>query len=81
MDQGVMVAIEVPLLGDGRRKNWAKIVTDVDEGRSDGWAYEGEFIEVGGIQDVMAPSVLLIYGEKGSRANPLIDARVYGPLG
>lgn len=77
MDSQVMVAIDVPLLGDERRKNWAKIVTDVDVNRGDGWAYEGEFIAVGGIQDVAAPSVLLVYGEKGSRANPLIEARVY----
>lgn len=72
-----MVAIDVPLVGDERRKNWAKVVTNVDQDRSDGWAYEGEFIAVGGIQDIMAPSVLLVYGEKGSRGNPLIEARVY----
>lgn len=72
-----MVAIDIPLVGDERRKNWAKIVSNVDQDRSDGWAYEGEFIAVGGIQDVMAPAVLLIYGEKGSRTNPLIEARVY----
>jgi hypothetical protein len=77
MEAEVMVAIQVPLVGDERRKNWAKIVTNVDQDRGDGWAYEGDFIAVGGIQDVMAPSVLLIYGEKGSRTNPLIEARVY----
>lgn len=71
------MAVDVPLLGDERRKNWAKVVTNVDQDRADGWAYEGEFIAVGGIQDVMAPAVLLIYGEKGSRTNPLIEARVY----
>ena len=32
---------------------------------------------VGGIQDLPAGSVLLVYGEKGSRANPQILARVY----
>lgn len=77
MDDGVLVAVEIPLIGDERRKNWAKIVTNVDEDRGDGWAYEGEFIAVGGIQDVMAPAVLLVYGEKGSRGNPLIEGRVY----
>ena len=71
------VAVDVPLVGDERRKNWAKIVTNVDQDRSDGWAYEGDFIAVGGIQDVMAPAILLVYGEKGSRTNPLIEARVY----
>ncbi len=72
-----MVAIDVPLLGDERRKNWAKIVDNVDENKSDGWAYEGEFIATGGIQDVYAPCLLLVYGEKGARTNPRIEARVY----
>ena len=72
-----MVAIEVPLLGDERRKNWAKVVSNVDEDKSDGWAFEGEFISAGGIQDVLAPSVLLVYGERGSRSNPRFEARVY----
>ena len=78
MDAGAtMVAIDVPLLGDERRKNWAKVVTRVDTEKTAGWAYEGEFIAAGGIQDVAAPCVVLVYGEKGSRTNPQIDARVY----
>lgn len=73
----VTVAIEVPLVGDGRLKNWAKIVTNVDPNGAGGWAYDGEFVATGGIQDVPAPSVLLVYGEKGSRGNPQAEARVY----
>ena len=37
----VVVPIDVPLVGDARRKNWAKLVTNVDPNKSDGWAYEG----------------------------------------
>jgi hypothetical protein len=77
MDSVVTVAIEVPLVADPRRKHWAKIVSNVDENKSDGWAYEGDFIADGGIQDVEAPCVLLVYGEKGSRGNPTPEARVY----
>ena len=73
----VTVAIEVPLVGDERLKNWAKVVTNVDEDQTGGWAYDGEFIAAGGIQDVAAPCVLLVYGEKGSRGNPRSEARVY----
>ncbi len=73
----VTVAIEVPLVGDERRKHWAKVVTNVDQSKSDGWAYDGEFIADGGIQDVEAPSVLLVYGEHGSKTNPHSEARVY----
>jgi hypothetical protein len=76
MDEPVMVPIDVPLVGDERHKNWAKIVTNVDESLATGWAFEGEFIATGGIQDVPAGSVLLVYGERGSRTNPQVEARV-----
>jgi hypothetical protein len=77
MEPVVTVAVDVPLLGDERRKNWAKVVHGVDTDKSTGWAYDGEFVATGGIQDVDAPCVLLVYGEKGSKANPQMEARVY----
>ena len=73
----VSVAIEVPLVGDERLKNWAKVVEHVDASQSSGWAFEGTFIAPGGIQDVEAPCVVLVYGERGSRANPTSEARVF----
>jgi hypothetical protein len=76
MDQPILVAVDVPLVGDERRKNWAKIVTGVDDTLATGWAYEGEFIATGGIQDVPVGSIILSYGERGSRVNPQIEAKV-----
>ncbi len=76
MDSPILVAIDVPLVGDERRKNWAKIVTNVDESLASGWAFEGDFIATGGIQDVPIGSILLLYGERGSRTNPQIETRV-----
>ncbi len=52
-------------------------MTDVDASKSSGWAFVGDFIAAGGIQDVPAGSVLVVYGERGSRANPQMEARVY----
>jgi hypothetical protein len=52
-------------------------VTSVDDSLATGWAFEGDFIATGGIQDVEPGSVVLVYGEKGSRANPAIEARIY----
>ncbi|MFV1970210.1 MAG: hypothetical protein ACC683_04290, partial [Acidimicrobiia bacterium] len=72
----ILVPIDVPLVGDERHKNWAKIVTNVDESLTSGWAFEGDFIATGGIQDVPIGSVLLVYGERGSRNNPRIEARL-----
>ena len=77
MDDQVLVAVDVPLVGDERHKNWAKIVEYVDTDKSSGWAFEGAFVATGGIQDVPAGAVLLVYGERGSRANPQISAKVY----
>ena len=73
----VLIPVDVPLVGDERRKNWAKVVTSVDDSLATGWAFDGDFIATGGIQDVDPGSVVLVYGEKGSRANPAIEARVY----
>lgn len=77
MDEQVLVAVEVPFVGDERHKNWAKVVDAVDTTKSSGWAYDGSFVAVGGIQDLPAGSLLLVYGERGSRANPQIAAKVY----
>jgi hypothetical protein len=77
MEPTPMVAVEIPYVGDERHKNWAKIVEHVDTSKASGWAFDGPFVAVGGIQDVPAGSTLLIYGERGSRANPQITARVY----
>ncbi len=76
MEEPILVAVEIPLVGDERRKNWAKIITGVDESLATGWAYEGEFIATGGIQDVPIGSIVLSYGERGSQTNPRIEASV-----
>lgn len=77
MDERVLVAVDIPLVGDERHKNWAKVVDNVDTSKTSGWAFDGSFVAAGGIQDVPAGSVLLVYGERGSRANPQSAARVY----
>jgi hypothetical protein len=77
MGDMVMVAVDVPLVGDERHKNWAKVVESVDDTRASGWAFEGQFVATGGIQDLPMGATLLVYGERGSRTNPQITARVY----
>jgi hypothetical protein len=77
MNETPVVAVEIPQVGDERHKNWAKVVHSVDATKSSGWAFIGDFIATGGIQDVPAGSVVLVYGERGSRANPQSEARVF----
>jgi hypothetical protein len=77
MAEKVLVPVEVPLLGDERHKNWAKIVESVDTAKSSGWAFDGPFVATGGVQDLPAGSALLVYGERGSRTNPQILAKLF----
>ncbi|MBT8212884.1 MAG: hypothetical protein KJN71_07035 [Acidimicrobiia bacterium] len=72
-----VVAVEIPMLGDARRRHWAKVVTFVDVSKSNGWAFEGDFIADGGVQDVESGSVVLVYGERGSRGTPHSMAAVF----
>jgi len=72
-----LVAVEVPQLGDGRRRHWAKLVNEVDTTKSTGWAYIGDFVSDGGVQDLPAGGLLLVYGEKGSAQNPQPEAALY----
>ncbi|MPZ52448.1 MAG: hypothetical protein GEU79_06910 [Acidimicrobiia bacterium] len=72
-----IVAVDVPMVGDERHKQWAKVVTEVDTTKSSGWAFVGEFIACGGIQDVAVGSVILVYGERGSRARPRPEAALF----
>jgi hypothetical protein len=73
----ILVPVHVPQVGDARGKHWAKVITSVDTSKSSGWAFVGDFVADGGIQDLPASSVLLVYGERGSRANPQGEARLY----
>jgi len=73
----VLVPVHVPQLGDARGKHWAKVVTAVDTSKASGWAFVGDFVADGGIQDLPTGSILLLYGERGSRANPQGEARLY----
>jgi hypothetical protein len=73
----LLVAVDVPQAGDPRQKHWAKVVTGVDSSRASGWAFSGDFIADGGIQDVPPGAIILVYGEKGGRENPRSEAHVY----
>ncbi|MBK5265951.1 MAG: hypothetical protein JJE47_00810 [Acidimicrobiia bacterium] len=73
----VIVPVRVPMLRDERRRHWAKIVSSVDETKSSGWAFVGEFVADGGIQDLPAGAVLLLYGERGSNTNPRSEASLF----
>ena len=53
------------------------MISAVDESKSTGWAFVGEFVADGGIQDLPAGGILLVYGERGSNSNPRPEANLY----
>jgi hypothetical protein len=75
--ENFLVPVLVPQLGDERRRHWAKLVTSVDSSRATGWAFVGEFVADGGIQDLPAGGILLVYGERGGQSNPRPEASLY----
>lgn len=71
------MAVEVPQLGDVRRRHWAKLVKEVDDTKATGWAYLGDFVSDGGVADLPVGGLLLLYGERGSAQNPQVEAALY----
>ena len=62
------VIITVPKVGDRRFKQWAKLVKSVDTSKTNGYAFEGNFLTPGRKAEVET-GILIVYGEEGSRAN------------
>ncbi|HEY7565405.1 MAG TPA: hypothetical protein VIA81_10825 [Acidimicrobiia bacterium] len=73
----MLVPVNVPQIGDPRRRHWAKLVTAVDTTKSTGYAYVGQFVADGGIQDLPAGGILLLYGERGGQSNPRPEAQLF----
>lgn len=77
MVSSYLVPVHVPQLGDERRRHWAKLLKAVDTAKSSGWAFVGEFVADGGIQDLPVGGVILLYGERGGQSNPRAEAHLY----
>ena len=59
--------IDVPGFGDSRFKSWAKHLTSVNRELTNGYAFEGQFINTKAELEIGA--YILCYGREGSRAN------------
>lgn len=68
------VVIQTPRIGDKGFKSWSKVVDNVDQTKTTGYAFEGRFIPEGK-QTIPVGSHILAYGEEGSRARhyPLVE--------
>jgi hypothetical protein len=68
--------VEVRDFGDRRYKQWARLLTSVDRSKSDGYAFQGEFLALGRKHELEVGSLVLYYGEAGSRNNHCPCVRV-----
>lgn len=59
--------IDTPEIGDNRFKQWTKTLNRVDVTKTNGYAFEGNFIR--SRQELEVGSYILAYGQVGSRAN------------
>lgn len=60
------VIIDVPGKSDPRWKSWCKLLTGVDTTKTNGYAFEGQFLQCGRKAEVNIGSYLLFYDEQGS---------------
>lgn len=67
--------INVPEFGDLRMKHWAKTLTRVDQEKTNGYAFEGNFINVKA--DLEVGSFILCYGRSGSMKSNTACVAVY----
>jgi len=61
--------IEIPELGDERFKRWAKKIDRVDLNHSNGYAFEGQWLQYGRKAELEVGTLILLYREVGSRKN------------
>jgi len=61
------VIVKVPEPLDGRFKYWRKVLSGVDITKTNGYAFQGEWVTAGRKVEVTVGSYLLAYDEVGSR--------------
>lgn len=60
------VIVEIPDKFDDRWKSWAKVLAGVDRTKTNGYAFQGEFVKLGRKTELEVGSYVLLYREEGS---------------
>jgi len=58
--------VSIPNIGDRRFKKWAKLLSNVDQSKTNGYAFEGEFLRFDRKYELEIGTIVLCYGESGS---------------
>jgi len=72
----VKVIVDVPAQRDRRWKSWAKSIKEVDQSRTNGYAFVGEFLTRGRKAELEVGGLVLLYDEIGSRKHRRPEVRV-----
>lgn len=77
------VIVTVPTSLDDRKKTWRKALARVDRSKSNGYAFQGEWLRAGERAELLVGSYVLGYDEPGSRTNwyPQVTLWRVGPQG
>lgn len=71
-----IIAIEQYGGGSYKFKKWAKTVTAVDTNKSNGYAFQGEFLDLDRKHELEVGTYILQYGEFGDYRRPQINVRL-----
>ncbi len=71
------VIVDLPDYFDSRHKNWIKEVTGVDGNKSNGYAFQGNFLQVGSTVELPVGTILMYYYGSGSVKNYTVEVRVH----
>jgi len=70
------IRITIPEAEDDRLKSWRKRVVAVDRTKSNGYAFEGEWLRAGRDIELPEGAIVLMFDEVGSRRNHEAHVRV-----
>lgn len=70
------VIIDLPTFDD-RHKHWIKVLSGVDQDKSNGYAFQGSFAKAGSTVELPVGTILLYYYGSGSMKNYTVEVEVH----
>ena len=67
----------VPAADRWGHRHWARHVTSVDTTKTNGFAFDGEWLRVGGKAELPVGAIVLAYSEAGGRRKPCPIAKLF----
>jgi len=75
------VIVEIPAADRYAKKSWAKKLTRIDTSKANGFAFEGDWLQVGRKAELPIGAVVLSFSQAGSRNRPCPIAKIFRVAG